>query len=295
MPGGSTGMASFTNNGTLTLSNGTSLPRNGGTAATATLTNNSLMVVTNGASSVDGLTVVNSSQGVVRVAGDASLTLPVDWNMTGGRFEGTGVFYSGGLGFVNAGGTVAPGAGTAIGTLTSNQRYNQNAGGTLEIGLVSNGVTQSCDRLVLANGGFNGQATLGGTLRVTLPAGTSPAPIGGTDMLILDAPGGVTGQFTTLVAADPIDNIRYMVVYTPTQVFLRIIQRCGGADMGSVGADANFDGMLDNNDFVVFINMFFNQDPHADVGVSGGLVGSDGRFDNNDFIAFITLFFSGCP
>jgi hypothetical protein len=75
---------------------------------------------------------------------------------------------------------------------------------------------------------------------------------------------------------------------------VRVTVLCGLADIGGVGADGNGDGHLDNNDFIVFIDRFFAQDPRADFGRAGGLQGSDGHFDNNDFIAFIDLFFAGC-
>ncbi|MDP1660806.1 MAG: GC-type dockerin domain-anchored protein [Phycisphaerales bacterium] len=52
--------------------------------------------------------------------------------------------------------------------------------------------------------------------------------------------------------------------------------------------------MHDNNDFVVFIDLFFNQQPAADMGRQGGLLGSDGLFNNNDFVVFIDQFFAGC-
>lgn len=66
------------------------------------------------------------------------------------------------------------------------------------------------------------------------------------------------------------------------------------ADMGSQGGVEGGDGQLDNNDFIVYINYFFQQDVRADVGVQGGEPGSDGEWNNNDFIAFIGLFFEGC-
>jgi hypothetical protein len=65
------------------------------------------------------------------------------------------------------------------------------------------------------------------------------------------------------------------------------------ADIGSAGGQAGPDHALDNNDFIVFINLFFNTDPQADFGAAGGLPGPDGQFDNNDFIAFINAFFDG--
>jgi hypothetical protein len=62
-------------------------------------------------------------------------------------------------------------------------------------------------------------------------------------------------------------------------------------DVGVTGGVAGSDGALDNNDFVVFIDAFFNASPMADLGRQGGVHGGDGVFDNNDFVAFIDLFF----
>ena len=64
------------------------------------------------------------------------------------------------------------------------------------------------------------------------------------------------------------------------------------ADIGSQGGLAGPDGLLDNNDFVVFIDLFFRQSVLADMGAQGGEEGSDGAWDNNDFVVFIGWFFS---
>ncbi|MFT3687023.1 MAG: GC-type dockerin domain-anchored protein [Phycisphaerales bacterium] len=69
---------------------------------------------------------------------------------------------------------------------------------------------------------------------------------------------------------------------------------CGAADLGGPGGLAGYDGLLNNNDFIAFIDLFFNTSPLADLGVAGGLPGHDGVWDNNDFIAFISFFFNGC-
>ena len=66
------------------------------------------------------------------------------------------------------------------------------------------------------------------------------------------------------------------------------------ADLGASGGEPGRDGLLDNNDFIAFINHFFSQSIEADLGSAGGEAGADGAWDNNDFIAFITLFFDGC-
>jgi agmatine deiminase len=66
------------------------------------------------------------------------------------------------------------------------------------------------------------------------------------------------------------------------------------ADLGSPGGLAGADGLLDNNDFIVFIDRFFAQHFSADVGSQGGTTGGDGAWDNNDFCAFIDAFFTPC-
>lgn len=62
-------------------------------------------------------------------------------------------------------------------------------------------------------------------------------------------------------------------------------------DIGTCGGIRGSDGQLDNNDFVAFINGFFNAHEYADFGGQGGIPVPDGRFDNNDFILFIDAFF----
>ncbi|HYD00320.1 MAG TPA: GC-type dockerin domain-anchored protein, partial [Phycisphaerales bacterium] len=71
-------------------------------------------------------------------------------------------------------------------------------------------------------------------------------------------------------------------------------EQCGPADVGSTGGVPGADGALDNNDFVVFIDYFFSQNPIADFGSTGGVPGPDGQWNNNDFVVFIDLFFTGC-
>ncbi|HZW06049.1 MAG TPA: PQQ-dependent sugar dehydrogenase [Phycisphaerales bacterium] len=65
------------------------------------------------------------------------------------------------------------------------------------------------------------------------------------------------------------------------------------ADTGQQGGIPGADGSFDNNDFVVFIDWFFSNDPRADMGAQGGLRGVDQALDNNDFVAFIDAFFTG--
>jgi hypothetical protein len=71
-----------------------------------------------------------------------------------------------------------------------------------------------------------------------------------------------------------------------------VIVTCGPADVGGQGGVEGFDGHLDNNDFIVFIDLFFRHDDRADLGSQGGAAGADGTFDNNDFVTFIDAFFT---
>jgi hypothetical protein len=67
------------------------------------------------------------------------------------------------------------------------------------------------------------------------------------------------------------------------------------ADLGGAGGLYGPDNLLDNNDFIVFIDAFFNGDMLlADMGKAGGLAGPDNALDNNDFIVYIDGFFTGC-
>jgi len=67
------------------------------------------------------------------------------------------------------------------------------------------------------------------------------------------------------------------------------------ADVGTTGGLPGQDGVLDNNDFVAFIDLFFGENPAADIGRTGGVPGADGAWDNNDLVVFIDRFFAGCP
>ncbi|HZW06371.1 MAG TPA: VCBS repeat-containing protein [Phycisphaerales bacterium] len=124
---------------------------------------------------------------------------------------------------------------------------------------------------------------------VSLSGGTNGDP----SSLIIDAVEGEPGDHVatlrpvalTACGANPGEAVE-----------LSIIAPCGGADVGATGGvfTGCGDGVLDNNDFVVFIDLFFSGNAIADVGTTGGVPGADGRFDNNDFVVFIDMFFAGC-
>ncbi|MFT3686822.1 MAG: PA14 domain-containing protein [Phycisphaerales bacterium] len=80
----------------------------------------------------------------------------------------------------------------------------------------------------------------------------------------------------------------------PAANLLSASDRCNAADVGSAGGVGAPDGVLNNNDFIAFINFFFTSNPLADLGRAGGVTPGDGAYDNNDFIAFINYFFAPC-
>ena len=77
----------------------------------------------------------------------------------------------------------------------------------------------------------------------------------------------------------------------PVQVYRDIT--CA-ADLAVGGGQPGSDGLLNNNDVIMFIEYFFTHDPRADMGSVGGTPGADGVWNNNDFVVYIDLFFSGC-
>jgi hypothetical protein len=91
-----------------------------------------------------------------------------------------------------------------------------------------------------------------------------------------------------------ISNTCGNAVTTPCAV--NITFACGVADIGAQGGvyTSCGDGVLDNNDFIVFIDLFFAASPIADRGVQGGVPGSDSAWNNNDFVVFVDQFFAGC-
>jgi hypothetical protein len=80
---------------------------------------------------------------------------------------------------------------------------------------------------------------------------------------------------------------------THSEAFVLRLRVCP-ADVGRAGGESGADGMLDNNDFIAFIDHFFSLVAVADRGSAGAVPEPDGRFDNNDFVVFVDQFFEGC-
>jgi hypothetical protein len=130
----------------------------------------------------------------------------------------------------------------------------------------------------LVDGPLAGVGTIATSSTNTLQVGGVPGSPGATVMTVRAVATTVCGPHVSLPAT------------------LSLIAPCGGADVGATGGvfTGCGDGVLDNNDFVVYIDLFFNGDVIADVGSQGGVPGADGQFNNNDFVVFIDMFFSGC-
>ena len=127
--------------------------------------------------------------------------------------------------------------------------------------------------VAIVDGALSGGATASGATTQTLTIDGYHGELDGSyDLLIVNP----CGSRTT----------------TPAAVLLPV--QCGPADLGRAGGFPCPDGLLDNNDFIAFINYFFEQNFTADMGGAGGFPTPDEAFDNNDFIAFINYFFDGC-
>jgi hypothetical protein len=180
---------------------------------------------------------------------------------------------------------------------------------------VSSYTTQPLNKRVCPGGGSSAQFTAAATTTQTggITGYRWQRQAGGVWTDLTDGPlagvGTVSGSLTQVMTVsgvqgnpgDTVAQLRATALTTcgafpSNAVTLSLIVPCGGADIGATGGVASpcGDGVLDNNDFVVFIDHFFNGNVIADVGSVGGVPGADGHFDNNDFVVFIDMFFGGC-
>jgi hypothetical protein len=160
-----------------------------------------------------------------------------------------------------------------------NNPWTNNAGAAGRMSWNVNPATRSLTVPGMASAvTFNPNTLMWGTLynfRFT----TAAAPVTGNARLgLFTAPADALGFQGNSLAAN---NIKVPEVCT--------------ADVGSTGGVAGPDGTLDNNDFIAFIDAFFNGDMLiADLGKTGGVAGTDNALNNNDFIVYIDAFFAGC-
>ncbi len=170
-----------------------------------------------GANTYTGTTTVNG--GVLlatNTTGSATGTSAVAVN-NGGTLGGTGTV---GSVTVASGGAVSPGT-TSVGRLSVSGNYTQNAGGILNIQLGGLTPATQFDQLAVT-----GQASISGTLNVTLVNGFTPAA--GNTFQIITA-GSTAGSFTTI---NPPAGVN-LTVTANAQGYLLTVQGGGGPTLVS--------------------------------------------------------------
>lgn len=143
----------------------------------------------------------------------------------GGLFMGTGTT----TGNVFNNGTVAPGVGGIIGTQTVTGNFTQGAGGSFDIDVDSGGATD------LLN--ISGAAALSGNLSLASSGGIP----NGTVYTIMQAAGGVTGNFNTVT--DNLFSVNFTVEVNPTDV--QVTANRTLATAGQTSTERNLAQILD--------------------------------------------------
>lgn len=117
-----------------------------------------------------------------------------------------------------------------------------------------------------------------GTLTVELINGFDPTDYWGTP--IVQADGGITGRYKTLVAPIPDDGrLEIRVRYLPNEIRVGAVCK----------ADMDFNGMLNFFDISTFIALFNAQDPDADIAAPFG------TWNFFDIATYIGQYNAGCP
>ncbi|MDP1662154.1 MAG: GC-type dockerin domain-anchored protein [Phycisphaerales bacterium] len=184
----------------------------------------------------------------------------------------------------NSGRIVAGTNGTVV--LAASRILTNTADGEIELQGTGPNSTTDFGRIRIL-----GTLNAGGTLAVTYPNGLVPGCRIAVPIITTQGAGVINGQFAVRTGPPKPSPFAIYFSVTPTGA---IFSSTNLADVGSAGAVPQPDGVLDNNDFIVFIDLFFSLNPIADRGSTGGVPGSDGTWDNNDFIVYIDQFFAGC-
>ncbi len=222
--------------GSIQLINAGVFDANGGGALTINSTNlfqnqGSLLISQN--TTINGNGSFNQTSGFT-VLSSAALTTN-SYTLNGGVLEGTGAINGN---IVNSGATVSPG-GAGIGILTINGTYTQGGGGTLNIDVNDTGTQPGIDYdQLVVNDASPSAASLNGVLNVTLLASAPPAGIS----LLVTPNGGVSGVF----AIENVDPVFNAPVYNANSVDLLLssgllISWTGAAGDNNWSTAANWD------------------------------------------------------
>lgn len=215
------------------------------------LTHTGTLTLNAGGSATAGVQLLTGNSGTVDLSGGGTMTVgivgeavPADGSVligTGGTVAGTGTIVGA---VVNDGGTVQPGftAGlsqtTGPGLLHITGPYAQAAGGMLKIEIGGTARGTQYDALLAS-----GQASLGGTLQVSLINSFSPALNDSFD--ILDA-SSISGPFTTLFLPSLGASFTWNTSQLYTAGVLRVVASPG------LPGDFNHNGTVEAGDYVVW-------------------------------------------
>ncbi|MCC7389213.1 MAG: hypothetical protein IT431_10640 [Phycisphaerales bacterium] len=147
-------------------------------------------------------------------------------------------------------------------------RYEQTPEGALESWLDYD------SRYVWGRLVVSGAANISGAFSVRHPA---TRPDEGRVFDVLEAAGGLSGAFTTILLPDPPQDGDRIAVIT---------DGAGVRVLFTDLADLNLDGTTDTQDFIAFLGLWSHRDPRADVN-------GDGVIDTQDFIAYLSWWADG--
>ncbi len=206
------GSATFNNQGTLAITDGTQCGIGGTFNNTGTVNPGAGNLVINGAyTQTAGTTLVGSGTGTYGSIFDQNSPLAIN----GGTMTGSGIV--GYFGITNNGGTLAPGTATTVGAISlpnaTTGSYSQSATSSYNVKLAGT-ATGQYDTISATK-----SATLAGTLNVSLINGFTPAV--GNSFTILSA-GSVSGTFTTTNLPTLGSGLGWKVTYNATSVVLSV-------------------------------------------------------------------------
>jgi len=190
-------------------------------------------------------------------------------------------------------GTVSPG--TTVGTMTGSGDYTQGPMGSLAIEL-GGPVVGQYDRL-----NITGDATLAGTVDVTLVGGYVPA--NGHFLTIMTA-GSINGEFGAL-NGPTLTPLVMRLVYRPTSVEIRVVCRPDLTTQNAPVGDPDYgvpDGVVSAADIQYYVNAWVAGDTDiADLTTLNAPIGDpyygvpDGLVTAADIQFYVNLWIAGCP
>lgn len=212
-----------------------------------------------------GLTHVQTAGRTILDGGSLSVQSPAVYQIQGGDLTGIGTVTGA---VANSGGNVKPGLSAGLLSIVGN--YTQTVGGAMEIELGGVAPGIDFDRLSVS-----GVATLGGTLRIGLIGGYTPA-VG--QQFVIVTHGSRSGTFAAVTTLTP--GLDVTVIYGPTNVTVEIVSVVTPSD-----CDAN--GQVTLDDFEIFPACMGGPDtPYVGLECACLDANRDGGIDLHDLFLF---------